>query len=110
MGINLSQRAAPAPQLTINAASLTGTPALVGVLAFPQAIIIFDNMADVAVTITIGTVSWKTFAAGSALVLDLRANHGNAPNYSFDQGTPIFASGSAGTGSFTISYLYAKEG
>lgn len=107
---NIAQRAVPATQLTINAATLSGTPALIGVFNHSPVIVIFDNQADVAVVITINGVSWKTFPAGEALVLDMRGNHGNAPNFTFDQGTTVMGSGSAGTGIFSVSYLYAQPG
>lgn len=103
MSINISQRAKPAPQLT---ATMTGSAVFIGTLLFNPTIIIFDNLSTVAVTISIDGVSWKTFAAGSALVLDLRAAQGRAPNYTFDIGT-VF-SGIGASGDFSISYLYAQ--
>jgi len=105
MGINISQVCLPAAELI---AAMTGVNTLIGVLTQNPAIIIFDNQSTSAVVISIGVVSWKTFAAGEALVLDLRGNHGIAPNFTFDVGTAFFGNGAA-TGSFSISYVYAKN-
>jgi len=103
MAINNSQRAAPATELI---QAMTGSNVLIGTLIHNPAIIIFDNQSDASVVISIGTISWKTFTAGEALVLDLRGNHGIAANFTFDEGTSIFGNG-AGTGSFSITYIYA---
>lgn len=105
MAINNSQRAAPATELIL---AMTGANALIGTLTENPVIIIFDNQSTSAVVISIGTVVWKTFAGGEALVLDMRAASGLAPNYTFDIGTSFFGNGAA-TGSFSISYLYAKN-
>lgn len=104
MAINNSQRAGFAEELL---GTMTGTPVLIGTLLFNPTIIIFDNMSDVAVEISVdgGVTTWKTFPAGEALVLDLRAASGVAPNYTFDQGTAFYGSGASGD--FSISYIYA---
>lgn len=104
MSINNSQRAVAAPQLI---QTMTGSNLLIGTLVESPVIIIFDNLGTVDVVISIGTVSWKTFQGGEALVLDLRANLGVAPNFTFDKGTPFFGNGASGN--FSISYLYAKN-
>ncbi len=103
MAINTSQRALPATELI---QPMTGSNVLIGTLSQNPVIIIFDNQSDASVVVSIGSVSWKTFTASEALVLDMRGNHGIAPNYTFDQGTSFFGNG-AGTGSFSISYIYA---
>ena len=105
MPINTSQRAVPATELIT---AMTGSNTLIGVLSESPVIIIFDNQSTSSVVISINSVSWKTFSAGEALVLDMRGNHGNAPNFTFDQGTAFFGNGAA-TGSFSIAYLYAKN-
>lgn len=104
MAINNSQRAQFAEELL---ATMTGTPVLIGTLLYSPVIIIFDNFSDVAVEISVdgGTTVWKTFPAGEALVLDLRAAHGLAPNYTFDVGTSF--TGTGASGDFSISYIYA---
>ena len=106
MSVNNSQRAAFAPELL---ETMTGSFLLIGTLLFSPTIIIFDNQSTVAVAISVdgGTTTWKTFPAGEALVLDLRAAHGMAPNYTFDAGTAFYGNGASGD--FSISYLYAKN-
>lgn len=106
MSINNSQRALTAPELL---ATMTGSFVKIGTLTQSPTIIIFDNQSTVAVAISTdgGTTTWKTFPAGEALVLDLRAAHGIAPNYTFDVGTTFHGNGASGD--FSISYLYAKN-
>lgn len=106
MAINNSQRAGFAAELL---ATMDGTNKLIGKLIYNPVIIIFDNQSTVAVSISVdsGTTTWKTFPAGEALVLDLRAAHGNAPNYTFDVGTRF--TGNGASGNFSISYIYAKN-
>lgn len=106
MAINNSQRAGFAEELI---ATMTGSPVLIGTLEFNPVIIIFDNQGTVSITISIdgGVTNWKTFPAGEALVLDLRAAHGLAPNYTFDIGTSFYGDGASGD--FSISYIYAKN-
>ena len=105
MGINISQRAKPATELIT---AMTGANVLIGTLTQNPVIIIFDNQSTSSVVISIDAVSWKTFTAGEALVLDLRGNHGIASNFTFDVGTSFYGNGAA-TGSFSISYVYAQN-
>jgi len=106
MAINNSQRAGFASELR---ETMTGSFVLIGTLEFNPVIIIFDNQGSAAVEISTdgGTTTWRTFPAGEALVLDLRAAHGLAPNYTFDEGTAFFGNGASGD--FSISYVYAKN-
>lgn len=104
MSIDNSAVALPGAELK---ATMTGSSVLIGTLPQAPAIIIFDNLSTVSVVITIGTVQWKTFSAGSALVLDLRAAHANAKNFFFAAGTAIFGNGASGD--FSVSYIYAKN-
>lgn len=85
------------------AAQTLGTP-----LDYPALIAIFDNQSTVAVAVAVNGVTWKTFSAGEALVLDLRANSGEAPTYAIDANTQFFVTGTAGTGSFRLSVNYAR--
>lgn len=104
MSINLSQTAECSTELT---ATMTGAFTLIGILLFNPVIIIFDNQGTVPVAIsTDGVTTWRTFPAGEALVLDMRGNHGNAPNFTFSVGTSFYGDGASGT--FSISYVYAK--
>ncbi len=105
MAINLSQRAKPATELI---QAMTGSNVLIGTLTESPVIIIFDNQSTSSVVISIDLVSWKTFTAGEALVLDMRGNHGIASNFTFDAGTSFFGNGAA-TGSFSIAYVYAQN-
>lgn len=103
MGINNSQRAVPAPELIT---AMTGSNALIGTLIANPTIIILDNQSTTSVVLSINSTQWKTFQGGEAIVLDLRGNHGVAPNYTFSIGDSFFGNGAA-NGSFSISYLYA---
>lgn len=80
-----------------------GTP-----LTYPAIIATFDNQSDTSVAVGVNGVTWKTFAAGEAMVLDLRANHGNAPTYAIDAHTQFTVTASAGTGAFFLSINYAR--
>jgi hypothetical protein len=105
MSANNSQRPVFPAELS---ATMTGSWVSIGTLLAPGAIIIFDNQATVAVAISVdgGTTTWKTFSAGEALVLDLRTAHGIAANFSADEGTNFSGNGASGT--FRISYIYAR--
>jgi len=105
-GINNSQRGEFAAELI---ETMTGSFVLIGTLEFNPVIIIFDNQGSASVEISTdgGTTTWRTFPAGEALVLDLRAAHGTAPNYTFDVGTAFYGNGASGD--FSISYVYAKN-
>lgn len=79
------------------------------VLGFSPVIAVIDNQCDVAVEFSLnGTSTWKTFASGQALVLDLRANHGKAYDFTIPVGTQLYVKGAAGTGSFRVSITYAR--
>lgn len=104
MSINISQRAGFPAELS---AAMTGSFTVIGTLAFNPVLIIFDNQGSVPIAISVdGVTTWRTFPAGEAIILDMRGNHGNAPNFSMDLGTTFYGNGASGT--FSISYLYAK--
>ncbi len=105
MSINNSQRAKPEAELIT---AMTGSNVLIGTLVSNPVMIIFDNQSTTSVVLSINDVVWKTFPGGEALVLDMRAAHGLAANYTFDIGTSFFGNGAA-NGSFSISYLSARE-
>jgi hypothetical protein len=88
---------------------MTGSKVLIGSLIASPAIIIFDNQGTVPVAIFVNSDStaWRTFPGGEALVLDLRAAHGIAANFTFPQGTSFSGNGASGT--FSISYIYAQN-
>lgn len=104
MSINNSQRGQFASELS---AVMTGSSVVIGTLLFNPVIIIFDNQGTVPIAISVdgGATTWRTFPGGEAIVLDLRAASGVAPNYTFDVGTTFSGNGASGT--FSISYTYA---
>lgn len=104
MAINNSQRAGFPAELT---GVMTGSWVKIGTLSQNPVQIIFDNQGTVAVAISVdgGTSTWRTFPAGEAMILDMRGNHGIAPNFTMDVGTTFYGNGASGT--FSISYLYA---
>lgn len=106
MSENNSQRAGFAPELS---GVMTGSFVSIGTLLYSPVIIIFDNQGtdSIAISADGGTTTWKTFPGGEALVLDMRAAHGLAANYTFDIGTSF--SGNGATGTFSIAYIYAKN-
>jgi hypothetical protein len=109
MAINNSQVPLFGTELSV---AMTGSAALIGSLPNPGAIIVFDNQSTSSVAIYVnGTAAanlWRTFPAGEAIVLDLRAAHAAAPNFSASQNTTFYGNGAA-TGNFSISYVYAQN-
>jgi hypothetical protein len=113
MAINNSVLAIAAPELSI---TMNGSFQQLQVNGVPSAfieapvIVIFDNQSTTstgAVSFDGGTTTWKTFTAGEALVLDMRANHGQAANFTFPKGTAVYVNGTAGN--FSVSYVYAQN-
>lgn len=104
MSINLSQNFYPGTEL---AETMNGSWVLIGTLIHNPVVIIFDNQGtdSVAISIDGGATTWHTFPGGEAILLDLRANHGNAPNGTFPIGMTFFGNGAGGV--FSISYIYA---
>lgn len=106
MSINNSQRAGWPIELS---AAMTGSAVAIGSLAFNPVLIIFRNGGTVPVAISVndssGLTVWRTFMAGEGLVLDLRCQHGMAPNFTADLNTTFYGNGASGT--FSISYIYA---
>lgn len=105
MAINNSAVAVAAPEL---ATTMSGSFKLIGTLVESPVIIVFDNQSTTssgAISFDGGITTWRTFPAGEALVLDLRAASGLAPNFTFQKGAPIYVNGTGGT--FSVSYLYA---
>src|SRR5690348_15228327 len=97
--LNISQTVGFPVELS---ATMTGSFVLIGTLTASPVIMIFDNQGTASVQIAIGPASssdpapsavWRTFSAGEALVLDLRANHGIAPNYTVAAGTSFWGNG-----------------
>ncbi len=100
-----------AVELSQDTKILTGGWDLIGPLIDQPVIIIFDNQSDITVQIgNDGVNPWKTFQAGSAVLLDMRANHGIADNFLFRKGMNLYAMGTATAGNqfFKISYVFAN--
>lgn len=97
-------------ELSIDASSFSGSAQLIGTLTNIPVVMFFKNQTSVAVFVADndGSTNGTTMAAGESIVLDCRANHGNAPNMGFPIKTSFFATASAGTGSFKISVIYAS--
>ncbi len=102
MAVNNSQYALAAPELI---AAVGGT---IGTLLHNPVILILDNQSTTAAVLFIDGVQFKTFTGGEALVLDLRAAHALAANYSFRIGA-VFTTTGVNNGNFSISYTYAKD-
>jgi hypothetical protein len=104
MAINFSQRAGFPPEL---AAVMTGSWVLIGTLIQNPVMLIFDNQGTVPIAISTdgGVTTWRTFPGGEAMILDMRGNHGIAPNFTADLNTTFYGNGASGT--FSISYVYA---
>ncbi len=101
--IGVPQLMLPATQLI---ATMTGSSVLIGTLLQTPLKLILDNLGTVPVIISIsfdgGTTktSWKTFAAGSALVLD-------DDLWTFPKGTSFYGVGASGD--FSVAYTYIKQ-
>ncbi len=108
---NISQRVGFEDERSLAATSFNGTFQNIGTpLTNNPVVVVFDNQTDVEVPLSVNkTSAWKTFSAGEAFVLDLRANHGIAANYTIDDGTQFSTNATVGTsGSFRISLIYAR--
>lgn len=98
------------PQLMLPAtelkATMTGSSVLIGTLLQTPVKLILDNLGTASVVISIsfdgGTtlLQWKTFAAGSALVLD-------DDLWAFPKGTSFYGVGASGD--FSVAYTYIKQ-
>lgn len=109
MTATTSKYAEMAEEMTYDSSAGDATFQSMGTFTENPILLIFDNQSNVAIEITNDiTQTWRTFPAGEAIVLDLRANHGKAYEFSFKKGTEIFASSAAGTGNFSISYIYGR--
>ena len=108
MSINTSQRVGWPSELSV---AMDGSTDLLGTLLHNPVLIIFDNQSTGSVAISVndstGATIWKTFSAGEALVMDWRDKAHLAANFTADIGTTFYATGTNGSGSFRISYIYA---
>lgn len=85
---------------------MTGSDVLIGTLLQTPVKLIMDNQGDDAITLSLSfdggstKIQWKTFAAGTAIVLD-------DDLYAFPKGTQFYGNGASGD--FSISYTYLKQ-
>ncbi len=108
MGINNSQVCLFGTELS---ATMSGSAVLIGTLTVNPVHLVFDNQGTASVAIYInGTAAsnlWRTFTGGEAIILDMRANSGVAPNFTPQAGTTFYGNGASGT--FSISYTSAQN-
>lgn len=71
-------------------------------------LMVLDNQSTVSIAFVINGVTWKTFSAGEAMVLDLRANAAHAATFAVDANTQFQVIGTGGAGIFSLAILYAK--
>jgi hypothetical protein len=99
---NSVQLQLPAPELLV---AMTGSQVTLGILISNPCKIIFDNQSTAPVALTMSSLgtaqTWHTFPAGEAIILDNDLE-------SFPAGTTFYATGTNGTGNFSISYTYIK--
>lgn len=95
---------------SIDSATFTGSYQAVGTaITHPGRIIKFTNASNVAVTISWdGTTDNDYLPANAFLLLDICTNHGTSLILEIKKGTQFFVKGSAGTGSFYISYYHSS--
>ncbi len=95
--------------ITIASSTLVGTYAAIGTIPNVAVVMIFSNNTSNSVTISDdGINDFHTLIAGEHFVLDVRTNKGNANIAGFLAGTTWWAKGTAGTGTFEITYIYAR--
>lgn len=103
MSLGIPQLMLPATQLV---GTMTGSSVLIGTLLQTPLKLILNNLSTVTVTISIsfdgGTtkISWMTFAAGQAIVLD-------DDLWTFPKGTSFYGVGASGN--FAVAYTYVKQ-
>lgn len=98
-------------ELSLSAASFTGSAVLIGTLLEVPSIITFSNDTDVDVFLADNTGSTKgiTLIAGKSIIVDCVTNKGlNASFLGFYKGKKFYATASAGTGTFRIGVFTAE--
>lgn len=104
----LDQKLAFDTELSVSA-PFTGSAQLLGTLTNEPVLILFKNQSSVSAFLADNSGSTKgtTMVAGESIIMDCRANHGNADNMGFKIGTSFFVTGTGGTGAFKVSVIYA---
>jgi hypothetical protein len=90
-------------------APFSGVAQLLGTLVDEPVVIIFKNQSTVPVFLAdnSGATNGTTMAVNEIILIDCRANKGQASNGGFPIGTSFFVTGTAGTGFFKVSIIYA---
>jgi len=112
MGIPNRVQAEFGAELTIDAATFTGSNQSIGSFLQAPSLIIIQNDTNVTVSIRRFSNPSQTgisFVAGTKLVLDMVTNRAMAEFFSFPANHPILITAAAGTGNFKIAYIYGKE-
>lgn len=105
IGLGIPQLMLPATELK---AAMTGSSVLIGTLVRTPLKIILNNLSTAEVVLSIsfdgGTtkISWMTFAAGQALVLD-------DDLWTFPLGASFYGIGTNASGNFSVAYTYVKQ-
>jgi hypothetical protein len=105
-----SQSAAFDTELTV-LAPFTGVAQLLGTLTNNPAVMFIKNTStvDVFFADNPGSTKGTTMVAGERIVLDCSTNRQeNAYTLAFNIGTKFYVTGTAGSGSFKVSIIYAK--
>jgi len=102
MSVLTGTRTFPAPELL---ETMTGSWVLIGVLQYIPTHIIFDSLSTVSVAISFdgGTTTWKTFGAGTAIILDAKDCE-----MMLSKGMGIWGNGASGE--FSVAYIYPLQG
>jgi hypothetical protein len=90
-------------------ATLNGTTQLLGSLVNLPVLMLVKNQSiePAFFADNSGLIKGTTMAAGEEIIFDVRANHGVAHNMSFPIGTSFYVTGTAGSGVFKVSLIYA---
>jgi hypothetical protein len=111
MGINNSSVCQFGTELSATMSPAGSGIVLIGTLTQNPVMMIFDNQGTASVQIYVnGTAAanlWRTFPGGEAITLDMRNNHGLAPNFTPPLGTTFYCVGASGV--FSISFVYAQN-
>jgi len=103
----VGQKALPDTERSV-AGPFTGLSQNLGTaLAVNPIIMILDNQSTVSAAFYWNGTLWRTFPAGEALVLDFRTNRGEASTFCPSIGDQFALIATAGTGSFSLSIIYA---
>jgi len=98
-------------ELSLSAASFTGSPVPIGALLEVPSVITFMNDTDVDVFIAdnTGATRGMTLTAGKSIIVDCVSNKGlNSSFLGFWKGKQFYATAAAGTGTFRIGVLTAE--